>query len=133
MFGFILITRTMSVVRLPAVISRLVTVAAIAWALLAAGCASSPGDQGHVPAFLFADQHFRVPSEPIAVDRIFVVSESMRDYLRTEFRPGLIDQQTALAEALYQSGRATRSNTSRPSLATLLKRSMRAPATACRS
>ena len=103
MFGPFL-SRTMSGWSIADVVSRLVRVAAIACALLAAGCASSPSHHGHVPAFLFADQHFGAPSEPIAVDQMFVVSESMRDYLRNEFRPGLIDQQTALAEALYRRG-----------------------------
>jgi len=83
---------------------RLVAVAATACALLAAGCVSSPSRDSQFPSLLFADQHFGAPSEPVSADRIFAVSEAMRDYLRSQLRVGQSDMQTALAEALYRDG-----------------------------
>jgi tetratricopeptide (TPR) repeat protein len=79
--------------------------AVVALGLLASGCASSPAVQTAVPTQLFADHLFSAPAEPIREERIFAVSDAMRRYLQTELRPGPLDLQTALADALYANGR----------------------------
>ena len=77
---------------------------AVLVAAVLAGCASLP--PAPPPDPLLQDALFAAPSQPVARDDVFALSEPMRQYLRENIAPEVRRQgrQQGLADALYRRG-----------------------------
>ncbi len=77
--------------------------AILAFALLLAGCSTAPAEHSTTRASLFDDGLFAAPSEHIASDHLFDLSDEMRAYLRIDILGTTHDKDTrrALYQALY--------------------------------
>ncbi|HZI84203.1 MAG TPA: tetratricopeptide repeat protein [Casimicrobiaceae bacterium] len=80
-------------------------IALLASVLLAA-CATAPAPPAPRVDYLFHDDRFAAPSEPINVEEVFALSDDMRRYLGSEIASLLRTRkpQVALIDALYDKG-----------------------------